>query len=250
MRKVYGGWIPLVVLCLGVAICAVPASAQPVDSFFDVFFEIDVPGELAQGGGDGWVDPQTNEGPWFRYDQGPVNDPPVPGVPWWWNQWFRNEDYKEGNRKVVSMGFDLWAPAQGQAGELWVTLNWSTPDYSIGNPDSEFAPPMPSEEAYIRRLDPMYFTYNGTQFTMQGPPGLGDVSLTQLSTNGGLHVEWDLMLPVDYNPEWLSIDVFGVNSAMSGDIFHDCVMVPEPASLSLLGLGVVALVLRRRKCLR
>ena len=54
----------------------------------------------------------------------------------------------------------------------------------------------------------------------------------------------------DYNPEWVSIDVqadLGTNGGMmvEGWIDHEC--IPEPATLSLLGLGGLAMLRRKRR---
>ena len=55
----------------------------------------------------------------------------------------------------------------------------------------------------------------------------------------------------DFNPEWVSIDVWidplGVSYEpiyVEGTIWHEC--VPEPAILSLLALGSLAVLRRRR----
>jgi hypothetical protein len=55
----------------------------------------------------------------------------------------------------------------------------------------------------------------------------------------------------DYNPEWVSIDVLTSGGlpnieavSVFGSITHEC--VPEPATLSLLALGGLALIRRRR----
>ena len=51
-----------------------------------------------------------------------------------------------------------------------------------------------------------------------------------------LWYEFDL---VGYNPEWISIDIWGQDFWITGEIWHQC--IPEPAGLSLLALGGLAL---------
>lgn len=52
-------------------------------------------------------------------------------------------------------------------------------------------------------------------------------------------------LPFDYNPEWVSLDFVGTNVQVSYEFYDWC--IPEPASLSLLGLGAMALLRRRHR---
>jgi hypothetical protein len=60
---------------------------------------------------------------------------------------------------------------------------------------------------------------------------------------------WDsgvYWLPIPYNPEWVSVDVQGMNVMIwNGIIEHQC--VPIPAAVWLLGSGLIGLVGVRRK---
>jgi len=64
--------------------------------------------------------------------------------------------------------------------------------------------------------------------------------------------QWiDLMLPpfdgteyYDWNPEWVSLEFYGYGFAVDYDFTDWC--IPEPATMSLLGLGALALLRRRR----
>ena len=92
-------------------------------------------------------------------------------------------------------------------GSIEVTINWSLPGWSQ-NPDQ---PPLPVDEVFVGRLVPSWM--------IAFPPGLPPQNF----------FVGPFPLPLEYNPEWISIDVRGVNfmilgpPAGMGEMFHECV---------------------------
>jgi hypothetical protein len=162
---------------------------------------------------------------WYRYPQTAPSDPPPP----WWNEWFYNDPYIIGGKWVQIM-FDYQLIDPTQPGNVFVTLNW-TNGLWVG----ENAPPVPDAgydpEIYIERL-----TDYGVIWEFDLPAGT-------------LPGDWDsgkYWLPIDYNPEWVSVDVQGLGNVgiLNGIILHEC--VPEPSTLLLLSVGAVMFARRRR----
>ncbi|MBN1618748.1 PKD domain-containing protein [Candidatus Dojkabacteria bacterium] len=138
------------------------------------------------------------EGLWYYY--------PAEG---WWNQWWYNAPYDPCRRKIVWVNF-LYAPFDpSQPGLLEVTINWSLPEWS----QNPFMPPLPdlNGELYLQRLEPVW--------TLEILP----YSEPQLFFSD------EFQLPIDYNPEWVSIDVRGVNFIIfgppepCGEFYHECI---------------------------
>ena len=210
------------VCVIGLATCV---TAQPV---FDDFWAEAWPGGFVVGGGSGY-----NGGEWYQYDSG------------WSNQWYYDHPPRPEAWKWIDVFgtvevLDPWAygepPGPGMWEGAWATvaINYTTEDW----PDSS-APPLPGDdEAYIVR---------------------------EIIFDGPLWVDWwedpvepGLLIPMpfpediygyteilDYNPEWVSIDIMGENFLIYGQIVHEC--VPEPATLAVLLLGGLAALIRRRK---
>jgi len=165
---------------------------------------------FAGGGGSGFED-----GTWFYY---PNTD--------WWNQWFYDDPFDETRWKVITG----WVYVTPLSGENWVTitLNWSSPAWSP-NPDMPPIPPLtPEEEAdwVVRPQQPLFDGW----------------------------VEVPLEIPIyeeilEYNPEWVSIDVMGFNVIVEGEIRHVCIgerhginFTVEEGALGLGGSAVNNLV--------
>ncbi len=213
------------------ALAASAPAAQRVDDF-----NITLRGnnEWYDGGGTGW-----DGGAWFYYDQ---------TEPAWWNTWFYDDPPDPLRRKEIYYDIQVTPlPEPGaivEVGSVQIALNWSTLPYPQTGPLGP--PPMPDHEVFIERG----VIYAGTA---QVP------ALVQL-----LEPADPFIIP--YNPEWVSMDVYveawqqipieiepGViqwiggpmRVEVTGRIWHEC--VPEPATLSLLALGGLGALLRRRK---
>ena len=103
-------------------------------------------------------------------------------------------------------------------------------------------PPIPGAgydpEIYIERLTDYQAMYPDQDYTWVIQGAVGE--------EGDFYkFVW---LPIDYNPEWVSIDIRGENiSIIGGYINHQCSPVPIPGAILLLGSGLVGLVGIRRK---
>ena len=107
-----------------------------------------------------------------------------------------------------------------------VTINWSNEQWV----DRFDRPPNPDEEWAIERLDGLA---SGVDWPV-APMGFG-------TFDSG----W-FRLPIDYNPEWVSVDIRGITGDMEitdGVIEHVC-LVPEPGSMALIGICLLALIKR------
>lgn len=159
-------------------------STGPQTNTFNI--SIDPGGMFAGGGGTG----AYGQG-WYFYPSG------------WWNIWFYDDPLKLNNQKLIHIDMIVNPMLIGPPSQLTVALNWSTDVWSqSGNPPGERRPPLPGEDesAYI-----------GRQIIFSAP------------VMQGQHIVWDGMVPVDYCPEWVSIDVQGFNFMIeSGLIMHDC----------------------------
>ena len=195
----------LLAFLTAVFMLAAPATAQPiVDNWYAT---VDYDGFLVGGGGSGF-----NNGAWYEYPSG------------WLNQWFYDHPFAEDRWKEVHVEFDAYYLDDMQDTYLEVAVNWSTPEWSLlGFGDT--TPPTPAypEAEYIER-----WTMLETDFFLGGPYE---------------HFSFDYTIP-DYNPEWVSIDVYGWNfEIINGVITHEC--IPEPSTVCLLALGGLALLRRR-----
>ncbi len=160
-----------------------PASAPKFNQFN---IAIDPAGNFAGGGGTG----AYGQG-WYLY---PTE---------WWNIWFYDDPLDTLFFKHIHIDLIMNQMIVGPPSQLTLALNWSTDVWSLtGNPPGERRPPLPGEDeaAYIGRS----VIYSGP--VMPGQPFV-----------------WDGPLPVDYCPEWVSIDVQGFNFIIeNGNIMHDC----------------------------
>ncbi len=228
----------LLSFCLIVFSWAGAAAAQ--DSFFDIFWVVLGGDELnwnqvIEGGGSGYVEPGSGR-QWFYYEAPPgtiQTDPwgRINPMPSWQNIWFYDGKLRPGYKEVtISFTYSLWDP--NRPGGTDIVINWSTPDWISPDP---LAPPM--DNLYIGRA------------TVSQACWL-EAGITDTYSFVG---KFDLRdYGVNYNPEWVSIDVLGYNIVLSnpnmpGSITHTC--IPEPSTLALLilaGFGWGGYAWRRR----
>lgn len=226
--------------CL-LVLAVAPAQAQPKEDLFwaELGGDADNWNELLGGGGSGFIMPDDT-GPWFLYEDlegtglGQTdpwgNTNPVPG---WWNQWYYDDPPDPERWKEVKVAFQYGLGSQDMNGFGSIIINFTTLDRPETGADGQ--PPLPGEEdEFIGRVE------------------VAEVSLTE-GDQGVYSFEgsYDLrQYGIDFNPEWVSIDIVGYNMLFSGpdqpgSFIHEC--VPEPTSLAALALGGLAALLRRKR---
>jgi len=164
--------------------------------FDDFLVAVDELGSVEFSDGTGW-----NGGEWYYYPEYP-----------WTNVWFYNHPYTPDRRKIIDGTMTLEPRDPGIWSEVEIVWNWTTPNWP-GWPDVDH-PPLPEdingdEDEFIVRSDmylpnPFIYTFSGI---IDGPI---PVQLT---------VPYEIL---DYNPEWLSVDIRGSNFILSGDFQHIC----------------------------
>ena len=153
----------------------------------DFWVEVDYEGN-AQGGGSGY-----NDGEWYYY---PNTD--------WWNIWFYDHPYDPDREKGINISFTI-----SGSGNAEIVFNWSTGDWSVQGVPGR--PPLPEdvidpvlEELYIVRSEPIFI----------GP------------VTGSTVVNQYFEIP-EYNPEWISIDIRGMNFDITNGIIEHVCLQPE-----------------------
>ncbi|NTV82956.1 MAG: hypothetical protein HGA23_01470, partial [Bacteroidales bacterium] len=149
------------------------------------WFEIDEFEEMApypSSGGEPVNEP-GEDGQWYIYDQ-------APGEQDWYNIWFYDDPYDPARMKIIRMGFWVKRLNQDAPADISYVVNWSLPGWNPAYP----AFPNSMQEEYIARSP------------LNGPI---DVLYDSESPNG----QWMELYYVisDYNPAWVSIDVWGQN---------------------------------------
>jgi hypothetical protein len=148
------------------------------------YIEIDPSGNFINGGGGG----AFGQG-WYYY---PETD--------WWNIWFYDHPFRYDRYKTVRLEFDVFPMIDGLPAFFEIAVDWSTDFWSNEQPPGDSAPPLPG-------VDEM--RYIGRQTLFSG------------YTFGGHYVFYYEVL--DYNPEWVSVDVRGYNFVIPGGVeFHAC----------------------------
>jgi len=220
-----------------------------VESFFDIFYEIDFVGRpggpLSGMSGSTTATIRMGQGTapttsWVELHEPAVTLPPIhndfnvvvdpngqfaggsgtdaypPG--WytypsqWINIWFYDHPYDITRYKKIHFEFDLIPFQPALPSVIEVAVNWSTDLWSVqGNPPADpRVPPLPGTDEAL---------YIGRTILHQGTTPTG-------------HYIFDYVIP-DYNPEWVSVDVRGRNYITSGRITHECLPKNPPPSMDL-----------------
>jgi hypothetical protein len=158
-----------------------------IDNFW---MAMQMPGMLDPMWSGGTADDPGETGMWYLYDQ-------APGQPWW-NIWFYNDPPDTSRIKKIRMGFWVQPFQPGFPSTINYVINWSTPDWNPPIPGF----PTPADEMFIER-SPVNgpFVVNGMQW---------------------FEIYYTIY---DYNPEWISIDIWGENI-----IIEEMPMAPPPTS--------------------
>ena len=211
MKKYVVMWA---VIAAFVLFAVMPAQAETL-TYNDCYnITLGPDGNILDGGGTGYPD---GVGEWYVYESG------------WINQWFYNGPFDPNRWKHVE-GCVLIDPLDPTAPYyVDLVINWGT-DIWDGATGS-VAPPLPVD------------CPGGIEFDFIGRSEL-ILSYNEANPLPGIPMDFvfDIM---SFNPEWISIDVMGENVIINGTITHQC--IPEPATMSLLALGGLAVLARRRK---
>lgn len=209
MRKVSAIFTMLAALILLTTI-SISADVLQYHNVFNA--ELGPDGGLLAGGGDGY-----NNGEWFYYPESE-----------WTTQWFYNGPFNPDRWKRVwgSIAIDPTDPSY----YVEFAINWATPEWDPTEPTGGSAPPLPGDIIGIPE-DALIEYEILFSFDEQNPaPG------------SPVNFYFEIL---EYNPEWISIDVSGYNFAIAGEIWHEC--VPEPATMLLLAIGGMGVLLRRKQ---
>lgn len=146
---------------------------------------------------DYYTDEDAFEGTWWYYENTE-----------WWNVWWFDHPFDPTHMKNLWMtGYVV--PFEGP-GWIEIAFNWSTPFWPPGMPPP--IPPLspPEEEEYIWR-----------ETIYEGP------------VDGEIPIEAFFEI-LEYNPEWVSIDVRGYNFVFEAELGHQCLpRDPQEQSLDL-----------------
>ncbi|MCA9230457.1 MAG: PEP-CTERM sorting domain-containing protein [Planctomycetales bacterium] len=206
--------------------------AQSQIGNFHITFNPLLPDPTGNPEDDGWENPQTGER-WFFY--------PNAGTPWW-NQWWYDDPPDPNRYKEIfyNITIESWQVDPGdpnpptEPDQVIVALNWSNMQYPETGPIGP--PPNADEEFAIER---------------------SVIFDSQLSAGEAITVlNEDPFEILEYNPEWVSIDVWveysgqvgtlgGNRIEIFGNIIHTC--IPEPGSVLLLLVGSTGVILSRRR---
>lgn len=157
------------------AVCGEAEFVNPkVDRFW---ITIDGLGALTQPSGGAPVNDPGEDGTWYFYPGSGTN---------WYNIWFYNDPVDMSRMKKVKMGFWAQRYVPFIPADVRFVVNYTTPDWNPQTPGF----PNPNQEDFILRSP-----VNGPF-----PVAMGAAQWFE--------VEFDIP---DYNPEWVSVDVYGLN---------------------------------------
>ena len=210
---------------LAMLLWAVPMAAAEVREGkfqIDMYGPEDVQWDTAQN--DGY------NSTWYMYPIPPQSPAPPP----FWNQWWWNDPYIQGG-KWVQVSFDYKLLNPELPGDVFITINWTNGQW-VGQQSPPTWQNSANPETFISRLSDPEFNLNLEDWRFMLPPG----------TMPG---QWDsgkIWLPINYNPEGVSVDVQGMGNVgiYNGGILHEC--IPEPATLLLMAFGGSALLGHKR----
>ena len=163
----------------------------------------------------------------------PVYEYPQDDGPTWSNLWFFNSPEIKGD-KWIEYAFELNNTNQS-TNEVEVAINWSNDQWlDPNNP--------PTVDRFVVR-----------ETVWLGPLEPGINTLTNVGDRDPIWVGRSVAPDPSYNPIWVSFDIRAFPGGEPGDeglqidgvIWHE--HVPEPATMSLLALGGLAVLRRRRK---
>jgi len=151
---------------------------------------IDEYGMVEYSDGSGW-----NNSTWYEYPN--FN---------WINVWFYNHPYSPDRRKIID-GMMIIEPRDPSLDSyVEIVWNWTGPDWP-GWPEID-NPPLPEDVQ-----DP------GTELQMIKRQEI------PYTFNGNIQEPFPIEVPfniLEYNPEWLSVDIRGFNYILNGNIQHIC----------------------------
>ncbi len=164
----------------------------PLPIRYDNFsVQIDETGAVENSFGTGW-----NNSTWYYYPEYP-----------WTNVWFYDHPFDPNRQKIITGTLELLPRDPGQNSTVEIVWNWTTPLWP-GWPNND-QPPLPedvdgdpyTEDDVIVRQNIPYF-FNGI-------------------INGPIPIEVPFAT-LNYNPEWISVDIRGSNFVLNGDFQHIC----------------------------
>jgi len=161
----------------------------------------------------------------------PIYEYPQPTGPTWSNLWFFNSPEIRGD-KWIEYAFEI-NNTNGSQNDIEIAINWSNDQWldTVNPPIDDIF--VVRETIWLGPLDP-----GGNLLTNVGDP---------------IWVGQSVAPDPSYNPIWVSFDIRafpGGNPGpeglqMDGEIWHE--HVPEPATMSVLAIGGLALLRRRRR---
>ncbi|MBN1257132.1 MAG: PEP-CTERM sorting domain-containing protein, partial [Planctomycetes bacterium] len=182
--------------------------------YYDTFnVQLGPDGSVLSGGGTGY-----GEGEWYLYPENQMN------TQWFYNGPFDPERWKRvwGNVCIDPTDPDYL---------IEFGINWATPCWDPNqDPTGASAPPLPEDIVGVPQSVLIQYQQLFVFDSSNPAPGVP------------INFYFEIL---DFNPEWISVDVYGYNVAIAGEIWHEC--VPEPASLLLLAAGGMGMLLRRKK---
>ncbi len=178
---------------------------EPGETSSNIFaLALDFDGMYVAGFGNGaYVGDDPSTGGWFLYEN---------ANPDWWNVWFWDHPLDHERIKDITIEYSVskWAIEEPEM-SFEITPNWSTDLWTLeGMPQGETRPPLPDD-----------FDYTTNPSTPPESDWIGRGDPPDSWYNPVTDQEYTLRI-LDYNPEWVSVDVRGYNARVDGTIYHTC----------------------------